>query len=98
MYFARGIYDKGDCILYATFLAMKATVCMTNIITEPSPIFYSSGEVGVIKLRSHLNQLQPIPKNCRNMATWSVSLVPSYSFIVLTHSAMAFAMAHLIVT
>ena len=31
------------------------------------------------------------------MATRSVSLVPSYSFIMLTHGAMAFAMAHLIV-
>ena len=38
------------------------------------------------------------PGGCRNMATRSVSLMPSYSFIVLTHGAMAFAMAHLIVT
>ena len=35
---------------------------------------------------------------CRNMATWSASLAPNYSFIVLTRGAMAFAMAHLIVT
>jgi hypothetical protein len=38
------------------------------------------------------------PGECRNMATWSVSPAPSYSFIVLTRGAMAFAMAHLIVT
>ena len=44
------------------------------------------------------NLIKSTCENCRNMATWSVSLTPSYSFIVLTHSAMAFAMAHLIVT
>ena len=32
------------------------------------------------------------------MATQSVSLAPSRSSIVLTHGAMTFAMAHLIVT
>jgi hypothetical protein len=30
LYFASGIYDKGDCTLYTMFLAMKAAVCMTT--------------------------------------------------------------------
>jgi hypothetical protein len=34
------------------FLAMKATVCMTNVITKPSRIFYTSREAGVMKLGS----------------------------------------------
>jgi hypothetical protein len=38
------------------------------------------------------------PGECRNMATRSVSPVPIYSSIMLTRGAMAFAMAHLIVT
>jgi hypothetical protein len=40
------------------FLAIKATVCMTNFITKLSPIFYISGEAGVMKLGSQSNQLR----------------------------------------
>jgi hypothetical protein len=34
---------------------------MTNVITEPSPIFYTSREAGVMKPGSHSNQLRPYP-------------------------------------
>ena len=59
--FTSGIYGERDCALqyrYMPFLAMKATVCMTNVIAEPSPIFYTSWKAGVMKLGSHSNQLR----------------------------------------
>jgi hypothetical protein len=104
MYEISSIYCKTTCF-WADFWLFGTVMHSLDLFDTglhdlwQRPIFDTTlgGIVWLVFLRSGMPIFRR-SSQCRNMATWSVSPAPSYSFIVLTRGAMAFAMAHLIVT